>query len=74
MNDLLDRTLSLRQLLHLAVTTTALLGVPYLVVGILWLLGHREHLADQHGIDKVFSMIGEVVAWPLLLFADISLR
>ncbi|MGW5309908.1 hypothetical protein ACWEQ0_08520 [Nocardia thailandica] len=71
---ILDRGLSLRQLAHLAVVAAAVLGVPYLAVGLLWSATHGDHLAEAHGADKAFSVVGEVVAWPVLVAADLDLR
>lgn len=50
------------------------LGIPYGIVGLIWALTHTAHLADLAGVDKVFSFIGELIAWPVLLFSDITLH
>lgn len=50
------------------------LGLPYIVVGIFWADAHRDHLENVYGVDKFLSYLGEVLAWPLLIVADISLR
>ncbi len=70
---LLDRQVSLRQLFYLAVMGSALLGV-YLAIGLFWAGSHYRHLAEVRGLDKVFSVLGEIVAWPVLIIADIQLR
>ncbi|HEU0190062.1 MAG TPA: hypothetical protein VFR17_02155 [Mycobacterium sp.] len=70
---LLDRRLSIRQLVNLAMVGAVLLGV-YLVVGLVWASTHYEHLAEVHGLDKLFSLLGEIVAWPVLIIADVTLR
>jgi hypothetical protein len=49
------------------------LAVPYGAVGLVWALTHTEHLAALHGVDKVFSFIGEMIAWPALLISDVTL-
>ncbi|KAA1419710.1 hypothetical protein F0U44_13845 [Nocardioides humilatus] len=49
-------------------------GIPYLLVGLLWAVNHDDHLAALDGGDKLFSWLGEVVAWPILIFWDVSLR
>jgi hypothetical protein len=50
-----------------------LLGA-YLVIGLFWAGSHYHHLAEVRGADKVFSVLGEIVAWPVLIVADIQLR
>lgn len=50
------------------------LALPYLVVGIFWADAHREHLSKLHGLDRAASYVGEVIAWPVLTFADVSLE
>ena len=46
----------------------------YLVIGLFWAGSHYQHLAEVRGTDKVFSVLGEVVAWPVLIIADVHLR
>lgn len=50
------------------------LALPYLVVGVFWADAHREHLSSLHGLDATASYVGEVIAWPVLIFADVSLE
>lgn len=70
---LLDRQLSIRQLSYLAIMGTVLLVIPYLIVGMVWAGSHSEHLGELTGTDKVFSLLGEIVAWPVLLIANVQL-
>ncbi|MGY0500274.1 hypothetical protein ACWZHB_17435 [Nocardia sp. FBN12] len=49
-------------------------GVPYFAIGVIWLITHDSHLGDVAGLDRLFSSIGEVIAWPVLIIADIQLR
>lgn len=70
LREFFDYRISVRQLFYLAVVV----GVPYFAIGIGWLLTHNDHLADLDGLSWVFSAIGEVIAWPPLLIADIHLR
>lgn len=70
---LLDRRLSIRQLVNLAILGGVGLGV-YLVLGLAWATNHTEHLTETHGLDKLFSVLGEIVAWPVLIIADVDLR
>lgn len=69
----LDRRLSIRQLAQLAILAGVGLGA-YLVVGLFWAYNHSAHLADAQGLDKLFSALGEIVAWPVLIIADVNLR
>ncbi|ORW89605.1 hypothetical protein [Mycolicibacter terrae] len=73
LQQLLERRLSIRQLLYLAAVGSVLLGA-YLVIGLFWAGSHYHHLAEVRGADKVFSVLGEIVAWPVLIVADIQLR
>ncbi|MCV7384113.1 hypothetical protein [Mycolicibacter longobardus] len=70
---LLDHQLSIRQLFYLAVMGAVALNA-YLVIGLFWAGNHYQHLHDVRGADKVFSVLGEIVAWPVLIIADIHLR
>ena len=70
---LLDSRLSLRQLFYLGVMGSVLLGA-YLVIGLYWAGSHHQHLHELRGLDKVFSVLGEIVAWPVLIVADVQLR
>jgi hypothetical protein len=70
---LLDRELSIRQLFFLGVMGSVLLSA-YLVIGVFWAGSHYQHLHEVRGLDKVFSILGEIVAWPVLIIADIHLR
>lgn len=67
--NLLDHRLSIRQLVYLAIV----LGAPYLVIGMIWALTHGDHITGLTGLDKVFSLLGEIVAWPVLIVANVSL-
>ncbi len=52
----------------------AVLAVPYLIIGVFWADAHSEHLTLLHGPDRLFSYFGEVLAWPVLIFSDITLK
>lgn len=64
-----DYRVSIRQLFVVGLV----LGIPYGAVGLVWALTHTSHLADLDGVDRVFSFLGEMIAWPVLLFADVTL-
>ncbi|WP_268967041.1 hypothetical protein [Mycolicibacter terrae] len=44
------------------------------MIGVFWAGSHYQHLGEVRGADKVFSVLGEIVAWPVLIIADIQLR
>ncbi len=67
--NLLDYRLSIRQLVSLAVVV----GAPYFVIGMIWALTHSDHIAGLTGPDKLFSLLGEIVAWPVLIIANVTL-
>jgi len=68
--EVLDYRISIRQLVAIALV----LGVPYGIIGVVWAFTHAEHLSALSGLDKVFSFIGEVIAWPPLVISDITLK
>ncbi|MGV0791612.1 hypothetical protein [Mycolicibacterium sp. XJ1819] len=52
--------------------TAALLAAPYLVVGVLWTAVHFDEIGGQ-GVDRVVSILGTVVSWPVLLFSTVCM-
>ena len=70
MKRFLDYRISIRQIIYLVIA----IGVPYCGIGLIWLFTHDAHLADLHGLDWLFSVIGEIIAWPPLVISDITLR
>lgn len=50
------------------------LAIPYVLIGLVWAGQHSNHLAVLNGPDRLFSYIGEVVAWPVLTISDITLK
>lgn len=68
--EALSTRISIRQLILLVIA----FGVPYLAIGAVWLVTHHHHLGDLSGADRVFSAIGEIIAWPPLVISDIDLR
>lgn len=67
---LLDMEVSIRQLAAIAIV----IGVPYFIVGVVWALTHQDHIASLSGLDALFSFIGEIIAWPPLVIADVTLK
>ena len=51
--------------------TALLLGAPYLMIGSVWSVTHTDHLAHLGALAKVVSFLGAIVAWPMLLVADL---
>ncbi|MEC4613977.1 hypothetical protein ACFWXB_02240 [Tsukamurella tyrosinosolvens] len=51
-----------------------LVGIPYGIIGVVWSLTHMDHLGDLSGIDRIVSFLGAVVCWPVLLFANVTMR
>ncbi|MDP7736287.1 hypothetical protein [Mycobacterium paragordonae] len=69
LRKLLDYKLTVAELLGLAV----MLGVPYLVVGVVWSSTHTAHLQHMQGADLVVSYLGSIVSWPVLLFSHVCM-
>lgn len=69
LRDLLDYKLTIAELIGLGV----MLGVPYLLVGVLWSSTHTVHLKQMHGADLVVSFLGSIVSWPVLLFSNVCM-
>lgn len=67
--NLLNYRLSIRQLVYLALV----LGVPYFAIGTAWAAAHIDHIVPLEGLDKAFSLLGEIVAWPVLIIANVYL-
>ena len=55
------------------IVVALILGTPYLIVGVIWSSTHTEHLQRMAGADLVVSYLGSIVAWPVLLFADVCM-
>jgi hypothetical protein len=69
LRNLLDYKLTVAELIGLGV----MLGVPYLLVGLLWSSTHTGHLHQLHGADMVVSFLGSIVCWPVLLFSNVCM-
>jgi len=70
MKHFLDYRISIRQIMYLVIAG----AIPYLTIGFIWLAFHNDHLENVHGLDKFFSVIGEVIAWPPLVISNIYLQ
>jgi hypothetical protein len=69
LRNLLDYKLTVAELLGLAV----MIGVPYLLVGVVWSSTHTAHLSQLHGADLAVSYLGSIVSWPVLLFSNVCM-
>ncbi len=65
----LEFRLSIGQLMAIGI----ILGTPYLLVGTIWSTTHTEHLHQMHGVDLAVSLLGSIVSWPVLLFANVCM-
>jgi len=71
--EMVHRFLTYRVSIAALIGIGFLIGFPYLLVGVLWSLGHTEHLHQMQGADLVVSFLGQVVSWPVLLFSDVCM-
>ncbi|MGV9803187.1 hypothetical protein ACWDTP_34545 [Mycobacterium sp. NPDC003449] len=53
--------------------TALILGVPYLIVGMIWSSTHMTHLQGMPAADAVVSFLGSIVSWPVLLFTNVCM-
>ena len=71
--------IKLRQLLNYQMTVAewisvgVLLGIPYLIVGLIWSSTHTDHLRGMQGADLVVSFLGAIASWPVLLFSNVCM-
>ncbi|WP_067970903.1 hypothetical protein [Mycolicibacter icosiumassiliensis] len=50
------------------------LAAPYLSIGLIWSLTHTAALHGMRGLDLVVSLLGSIVAWPVLLIANVCMQ
>ncbi len=74
MLDRIDKVLNFKVSILDLIVLALLVGIPYGLVGVVWAFTHTEHLSYMSGADKLFSFLGEIVAWPVLLVTDVCLR
>jgi hypothetical protein len=55
------------------IVVALVLGTPYLIVGVIWISSHTDHLQHMADTDLVVSYPGSIVSWPVLLFADVRM-
>jgi hypothetical protein len=51
-----------------------ILGVPYLLVGLVWALTHAAHLTGSSGVDTVVSVLATIASWPVLLVSNVCMQ
>jgi hypothetical protein len=71
--DAVRRLLGFRVTIGQLIVASVVLGVPYLIVGVIWSSTHTAHLQHMAGADLVVSYLGSIVSWPVLLFADVCM-
>ena len=74
----LGRLLAYRMTVGEFIGLGLILGIPYLVVGLIWSLTHTSHLHDPgmhlNDLDVVISFLGSIVSWPVLLFSNVCMQ
>lgn len=63
----LQRYLDYRMTVAEWIGTAALLGAPYLVIGVVYTLVGDDHFARADGVRAVAAFVGGVLYWPVLL-------
>jgi hypothetical protein len=53
--------------------TAIIIGIPYLVVGLIWSSTRIEDLDGLHGADFAVSFLGSIVSWPALLVSSVCM-
>jgi hypothetical protein len=53
--------------------TAIIAAIPYLVIGVIWSATHTGHLDGLSGMDRIVSLLGSIVSWPVLLFSDVCM-
>lgn len=70
----IGRLLSYRMTVGELIGLGCILGVPYLIVGLIWTLTHATRLHEMHGLDLAVSFLGSIVAWPVLAIANVCMQ
>ncbi|MGE2731510.1 hypothetical protein ACQI4F_18700 [Mycolicibacterium vaccae] len=67
MPDALREMLGYRMTIAEWLGTAVLLGVPYIVIGVVWTVFRADTVIHFEGLQKPVAIIGSVVFWPLLI-------
>ncbi|HZQ31977.1 MAG TPA: hypothetical protein VFB19_09595 [Mycobacterium sp.] len=70
----LRRVLDFQMTIAEWIGTAAILAVPYLVIGVVWVLTHLDAPGPNDAFDRVVVMLGSAVLWPALLVSSLCLR
>ncbi|MFG1933180.1 hypothetical protein ACGFK1_21425 [Mycobacterium sp. NPDC048908] len=73
MLDTVRRLLGFQVTIAQLIIVAVVVGVPYLIVGVIWSSTHTAHLQHMAGVDLAVSYLGSIVSWPVLLFADVCM-
>jgi apolipoprotein N-acyltransferase len=55
------------------VGTAIMLGVPYLVIGVVWAALHIDALKQSDGVERIVVILGTIASWPVLLVTNVCL-
>ncbi len=50
--------------------TALILVVPYLTIGVVWLLFHLDQSNNGDALHRIVLFLGTIASWPALLVAD----
>ncbi len=73
MIDIVRRVLSYQMTIAEWIGAALMVGIPYLVVGVVWAATHTGHLSQTHGADRVISFLGSTASWPVLLVSNVCM-
>ncbi|WP_370068668.1 hypothetical protein [Mycobacterium sp. MAA66] len=51
--------------------TALIVAAPYLLIGLIWALSHSADRAAAHGIGWLLLFVRAIIAWPVLLLANV---
>jgi hypothetical protein len=51
--------------------TGLMVGVPYVVLGVLWSTTHLDRFDGFQGTERALAFLGGVLAWPVLLLPSV---
>ncbi|MGH3635171.1 MAG: hypothetical protein ACRDTS_14025 [Mycobacterium sp.] len=70
---MVERVLSFQLTIVELMCIAALPAGPYLAIGIVWASTHAGHFDQLQGVPLAGSLLGAIVLWPALGFADLCL-
>jgi hypothetical protein len=51
--------------------TEFLLSLPYIALGIVWVVANADRFGGFHGAERPLAVVGAVLAWPVLLLPNV---